>query len=851
VGLFLRRHDEAFVWKDGPVREDPSQEEKTFPYRPGRVQPLTSIPRSNFIEKQQDFESIPGYTVSLSFTSQNHHRSPPHWHETVEINSHQLSPLTLASAENLFFDACYAVDGVFKSERKDFEAQHKSCANHNACKHCRPHDGDGIEMLLSVKNNIGPLFDSLERTTCASVNLFWRDHAQDCIEFIERARAAIAQVCRETDISISKMNDFDFYIIELRGRGWIIDQPLAFTLGPEMTLSRRTIEALLDRLQTGVADILRGNAIAVRMTARKRGHSILDKTLVAREPVEKLGSKRKSPEKSKAYVLDRLKQRIESDIEMLCKDTCAIVHRDTETKVDSATNAVPTGYIPSMDTTLASSRRLSDISTPSKMPADDRRHSSAGMLDSEGNDLTDIPKSPSTSSSVPPRQWAGVTRDPETGLRRFPLVPETAQVSPKPDVMSPPLEISTSNKEPSNPLTRIASDSSISNRESESAEVFLTDSRHYERDRYTTEGSSISTRPETPSLEFGGGSPSLRSSLLITPKFHESVLPSDVKSLPGSTLDVESGKGEGTERADSYSKRSFMPRSVLSPTPRLYSRDIAVSALIQQTPELQEEEYYNSLASDGITPSEHISKPKHLTTTEEEQTSNDEIITTPNLAGEYPTEEYDTEGCEPIVADDVPFSDLEDFSLSELERQGNSKSTSTVKLSNSEHVGSETGQDIATEEQDLPTPAPEVATEAFSQSKPDFDFSSPQTATSPEGSNATDEALRPAAENIDNHSKQELNQDEYLSPDPSDDEDCAETSPVRPGLAALQHHRNSFGSAGYLGSFHEQRFYGMGLRRALMGASTPPPRPFSPLGSPLGERGGQKQKEQERPGTAM
>lgn len=80
VGLFLRHHDEAFVWKDGPVREDPVQEQKTFPYRPGRVQPLTSIPRSYFIEKQQDFESIPGYTVCFSFTSQNHHRKPSQWH---------------------------------------------------------------------------------------------------------------------------------------------------------------------------------------------------------------------------------------------------------------------------------------------------------------------------------------------------------------------------------------------------------------------------------------------------------------------------------------------------------------------------------------------------------------------------------------------------------------------------------------------------------------------------------------------------------------------------------------------------------------------------------------------------
>ncbi|KAJ8115730.1 hypothetical protein ONZ43_g4602 [Nemania bipapillata] len=316
VGLFLRHHDEAFVWKDSPVREDPMQEQTTFPYRPGRVQPLTSIPRSFFIERQQDFESIPGYTIRFSFTSQDHHRTPPQWHETVEVNSRQVSPLTLASAENLFLDACYAVDGVFRSQRREFEGLQKSCASHSGCRHCRPQDGDGIEMLVAVKNNVGPLFENLERTTCANVNVLWKDDATDCIEFVEKAKAAIVQVCHDTDESVSRMNDFEFYIIELRGRGWTIDEPLAFTIGPETCLCRRTVESLLDRLQTGVADILRGNAIAVRMTARKRGHFILHKTLVAREPMETPGNRKKPVGKSKVYVIERLKQRIERDIEM-------------------------------------------------------------------------------------------------------------------------------------------------------------------------------------------------------------------------------------------------------------------------------------------------------------------------------------------------------------------------------------------------------------------------------------------------------------------------------------------------------------------------------------------------------
>ncbi|KAI0531837.1 hypothetical protein GGR58DRAFT_214107 [Xylaria digitata] len=805
VGLFLRHHDEAFVWKDGPVREDPVQEHKTFPYRPGRVQPLTSIPRSYFIEKQQDFESIPGYTISLSFTSQNHYRKPSQWHDTVEVHSQQLSPLTLASAENLFSDACYAVDGVFRLERKEFEALQTSCASHSGCQHCRPHDDDGIEMMLSVKNNVGPLFDNLERTTWARVNVFWKDRATDCVEFIEKAKAAITQVRHDTDESISRMNDFEFYIIELRGRGWTIDEPIAFTLGPETCLCQRTVESLLDRLQTGVADVLRGNAIAVRMIARKRGHFILHKTLVAREPIEKPG-KKKSSDKAKAYVLDRLKQRIERDIEMVCKDTCTIGNRDIPTpKLSGDAGTSPQVYAASSG--LIESRRLSDFATPPENPTVNEQDSSVERLGSRGSEFLETAELSADSSSVPQHQWSRVTRDPVTGARPFPLVPsrhvsaeavttDSPQSTTRHNNFSrdgttePSFELSVSYESSNTTTTQTTSDSSASSTGKDSTGTSLTESHKYRRQRYNTEGSIIST-PRTPDLEFGG-SPSIRSSVLMTPSVHEPLPTHELDVVQTSMSEAEGSELDGNGKTDGYLKKLYTRRVPSTPMLRLASRDSSVTSAVAQALSARKEQ------------SLHI-----------------------------------------FGSRDISSSEIEVSSKVEA----NDKGSSSVELAgDTVLVETITEQDTPTEEAAQLPPEPQLGSEKdpFSQSKPDFDFSSPLTVTPPEGSEAIEKSPSIEENNAIIKSSEQL---DAMSPDPEEDNSdsvVVSASAIRPESSVLQHqHSKCFGSAGYLGSFHESpRLYGVGLRQTLVGSSTPP-RPFSRLGSPEAEQ------EQKRPGTAM
>ncbi|KAI0430072.1 hypothetical protein F5Y09DRAFT_242135 [Xylaria sp. FL1042] len=798
VGLFLRHHDEAFVWKDGPVREDPIQEHNTFPYQPGRVQPLTSIPRSCFIEKQQDFESIPGYTVRFSFTSQNHHRTPSHWHDTVEVNSRQLSPLTLASAENLFLDACYAVDDVFKSERKEFESLQKSCASHSGCQHCRAHDGDGIEMLVSVKNNMGPLFDNLERTTWARVNVFWKDRGTDCLEFVKKAKTAVEQVVVDTDESISQKNDFEFYIVELRGRGWTIDEPLAFTLSPDTCLCQQTVESLLDRLQTGVGDVLRGNAISVRMTARKRGHFILHKTLVARDSLEKSGRKKKSSGKAKEYVLDRLKQRIERDIEMVCKDTCTIVNRDIDaTKLNRAASAPPQEFASTND--LMGSTRSSDPGTPSKGPTSNEQDQPADRPGSRGSELletpVETPELSGASSSIPQHQWAKVARDPTTGARLFPLVPgrhsphEMAATSSSESptrrnklsqnsTTETSFDLTTSYEQSNTITTQTTSDSSTSTTEQESTGTSLTDSHKYGRQRPTTAGSVVSTTPRTPDLEFSN-SPSIRSSILMTPSIHEPLPNNEVAVVQKSATEVEGGELDGNGKVNSFLKRLYTHRA---PSSRLGSRDGSVTSELSEARPMVREQDLDNTGSEG-------------TSSLETETSSPSKGQTKASSGVKSTS--DTMPIEPILEQDTP-----------------------------------------TEEASLPAPRPEAEAEVevFSQSKPEFDFSSPLTITPPEGNEAIEESL-PPTDKVSiaiSLSKPE----DTTSPDPAEedyaDSVASSSPPARPEISVLQH-RKSFGSAGYLGSFQESRFYGVGLRQALVGPSSPPSRPLSRLGFPESE----------------
>lgn len=310
VGLFLRKHDEGFLWMDGAVRD--MDENVSSPS-------LLCVPSSRFLESSQSFEFVPGYTVDISFRSRNSQREVPLFAKTVKINSEQAAPLTVFASEDVLWRGLQAINQGLERKKQELDGHIKNCRS----SHCQHADDKSLLVELRVTNNLGPVFPHVHRTVESKLLLFRDPASLDCDEFLRDIETTMAAVRRDTDAKMSELNDFEFTILELRGSGWSTRRPATFSIGPSTSFGRRTIQAALDRIQTGIADVIRDHDVAIHISSYKRGHLILDKAIVAhakhgpREPVS-------LPEEEQAAFVSRLKMQIQQDIDMVFEDTCTI-----------------------------------------------------------------------------------------------------------------------------------------------------------------------------------------------------------------------------------------------------------------------------------------------------------------------------------------------------------------------------------------------------------------------------------------------------------------------------------------------------------------------------------------------
>ncbi|KAL2259466.1 hypothetical protein VTK26DRAFT_6848 [Humicola hyalothermophila] len=319
IGLFLRRHDEHFRWLDCPVPEADLDGEAMSSSRPGYPS-LLSVPRSLFVEATQSFEFVPGYTIELCFRSKNRQRKVPVFERRLKMTSTQTTPLTRLMSEDLLWKALQAVNHGLDLRKREWEDNHPK--EHHALHDPHP-DGDALEIDLRVSNNLGPAHD-MQRNIKTSLALFRHSEAEDCIDFLDGVKHELARIRNEADARVNAMNDFDFRIVELKGVSWTLCDPANFTLGPSASYGRRTIQAALDRIQTGIGDVIRGHNIAIHIKAFKRGHLVLDKAIVAHEKRGKPRDAFLSPEEAKVIFTQRLKTRIQKDLDMVFDDSCSI-----------------------------------------------------------------------------------------------------------------------------------------------------------------------------------------------------------------------------------------------------------------------------------------------------------------------------------------------------------------------------------------------------------------------------------------------------------------------------------------------------------------------------------------------
>ncbi|KAI2468069.1 hypothetical protein F4781DRAFT_443755 [Annulohypoxylon bovei var. microspora] len=847
IGLFLRQHDEGFVWKDGPVRDDPLDEQGKFPHRAGRVQPMSCVPRSYFLEKSQSFELVPGYTIGFSFTSRCQRRKPSEWHTTVEVNSGQTAPLNSIGAEFLFFETSYALEGVLRLERQAFEKVHSLCVSTDGCKDCRHHDNDGLELQFSVTNNLGPQFPLLERTIRCNSNLSFHSDAQECLTFVNKVEAALSQVRDTADDTINRMNDLEFRITELRGHGWSLDEPLIFILGSSKSFSQRNVEAILDRIQAGIADILRGNAISVRMTAHKRGHFILDKTFVAREPFESTEKKKaKQSRKSRAYVLDRLQQRVERDIAMICKDTITLDDVEEET-VGTQTEACVLEQTPTHDadvstsasgleTTESISRFLTEQheDSPCENPnqdtspatsisegmAEDYNLACAAANPAANPDAPDecelsVPPSPTKCRPfIPARKSStasAVIFIPETGARAFPLVPglDSYVESEGSDLDKDTKEGDSRHAISVEPLTS-RPDTANEAKASQGKEPIVTTNAGEEPAYEASIASS------TPSLVFGDSS-SPDSSLLITPRNHRLSPDMDYPKHTIIDSDDEEGRDSDVEAHQEFGKSQPFPSPTLRHARPAISSPLRVSQSVQDQSPL-------GIPASSVAPSKSTIELADQTFGQE----------TPSVT--EVTQVHHASTTE-IEKPDVFTS--EDLSPSKAQIEGQASKKEKIEPELPTH----TDQPESESEIDFQEPTADT----FAQSKPDFAFSSPPAATpsasesgEDSNNNNTSGSTSTSTSNpnpIPNPPRVQID----MSPDPSEFDVGFDSDPdLSPPPSRPLTQRSSFGSAGVLG-FHEQMFGSLSLRTALMRS-----RPGSSGDFGVGGGG-----EKSRPGTAM
>lgn len=325
IGMFLRRHDKGFQWEDEPALDDVPDKPETFiPSLTGPLN-LTCIPRSLFIASTQTWEFVPGFSMELIFDSRNQERHQARVRRTLRIDSGQTAPLSLGLGEDLLWEADRSVQDLLDQRKNAFDLEHASCDGFDGLSDCdcQHFDEDALNVQLLINNNLGPVYVHLHRSIQSRLRLFSHRAGQDCDDFIGKISARLHQFRDRIDKKIERLNDFDFRIAELTGHGWHVKNCARFTTEGNQSHSRRSVEALLDRIRTGVSDVLRGHDVAIRMVAFKRGHLILDKALIARDHQSiPAPSPLGSPEHQQRMFVAQLKMRIQKDIDMICKDTC-------------------------------------------------------------------------------------------------------------------------------------------------------------------------------------------------------------------------------------------------------------------------------------------------------------------------------------------------------------------------------------------------------------------------------------------------------------------------------------------------------------------------------------------------
>ncbi|RBR23838.1 uncharacterized protein FIESC28_03307 [Fusarium coffeatum] len=328
IGLFLVRHDPGFRWSESPETEPASPESESESFRPctGRPQSMACIPQSHFVHDSQKFEFVSGYSVELFLRSRCATRYPESRNASIKIDSRQPSPLPLLLGEELTTRVSNLIIDPVDAWKRKFDKRHKSCAGLEGSGGCSHIEDGAVDIMVKVRNHIGPDYTYFSHRIQTSKVLFNDHNGRDFDEFANQVKAKLEKARDMTDKSMRSLDDLILTIHELRGKNWSVHEPFVVRLDPTVTYCRQTMEAVMERLQTGISNVLEHHEDALAtMTVHKRGHLIFDGFLDGAGGDDNVHfEKFATPDLERKALEAHLKERIRSDITMLCRDTCAI-----------------------------------------------------------------------------------------------------------------------------------------------------------------------------------------------------------------------------------------------------------------------------------------------------------------------------------------------------------------------------------------------------------------------------------------------------------------------------------------------------------------------------------------------
>ncbi|XEU97959.1 hypothetical protein FSHL1_003246 [Fusarium sambucinum] len=326
IGLFLVRHDPGFRWSESVESEPASHESEIFRPCTGRPQSMACIPRSHFVHDSQRFEFVSGYSIELFLRSRCATRYPENRNASIKIDSHQPSPLPLLLGEELTTRVSNLIIDPVDTWKRKFDKRHKSCAGLEGSGGCSHIEDGAVDIMVKVRNHIGPDYTYFSHRIQTSKVLFNDHNGRDFDEFANQVKAKLEKARDLTDKSMRSLDDLVLTVHELRGKAWAVHEPLVVRLDPTITYCRQTMEAVMERLQTGISNVLEHHEDALAtMTVHKRGHLIFDGFLDGAGGDDTVHfEKFATPDLERKALEAHLKERIRSDITMLCRDTCAI-----------------------------------------------------------------------------------------------------------------------------------------------------------------------------------------------------------------------------------------------------------------------------------------------------------------------------------------------------------------------------------------------------------------------------------------------------------------------------------------------------------------------------------------------